>query len=85
MISAASSQLIFFAIAFKITSCNFIIRSTVLVLIDPGSSSTQLGGPFCQSGQITNSFDRKITYYRQPVVPVLTRPLSRDSVRPEFV
>src|ERR1700676_4690769 len=36
MISAASSQLIFFAIAFKITSCSFIIRSTAVALTDPG-------------------------------------------------
>jgi membrane protein len=42
MISAASSQLIFFAIAFKITSCNFIPRSTLLALINPGSVTTQL-------------------------------------------
>jgi hypothetical protein len=28
MISAASSQVIFFAMAFKITSCSFIIRSS---------------------------------------------------------
>jgi hypothetical protein len=36
MISAASNQLIFFAIAFKITSCTFIIRSTAAALTDPG-------------------------------------------------
>jgi hypothetical protein len=36
MISAASSQLIFFAIAFKITSCSFIIRSSAAALNDPG-------------------------------------------------
>jgi hypothetical protein len=35
MISAVSSQLIFFAIAFKITSCSFIIRSTAAALNDP--------------------------------------------------
>jgi len=35
-ISAASSQLIFFAIAFRITSCNFIARSIAAALIDPG-------------------------------------------------
>jgi hypothetical protein len=36
MISAASSQLICFAIAFKITSCSFNIRSTAAALTDPG-------------------------------------------------
>jgi hypothetical protein len=35
-ISAASIQLIFFAIAFNITSCNFIVRSIAAALIDPG-------------------------------------------------
>ncbi|HWB99999.1 MAG TPA: hypothetical protein VG672_25000 [Bryobacteraceae bacterium] len=35
-ISAAASQLIFFAIAFKIASCSFIILSTSVALTDPG-------------------------------------------------
>ena len=35
-ISAASSQLIFFAIAFGIMSCSFIVRSIAAALNDPG-------------------------------------------------
>ena len=57
MISAASSQLIFFAIAFKITSCSFIIRSTAAALNDPVVINPQ-NRRRRLSGQITNSFDR---------------------------
>ncbi len=57
MISAASGQLIFFAIAFKITSCSFIIRSSDAALNIPRSLNPQ-NRRRRLNGQITNSFDR---------------------------
>jgi len=50
-ISAASSQLIFFAIAFRITSCNFIVRSIAAALTDPEFVNPQHRRHL--SGQIT--------------------------------
>ena len=56
-ISAASNQLIFLAIAFKITSCNFIIRSMLRRLSILGLSNSSIAAAWL-SGQITYSFDR---------------------------
>jgi hypothetical protein len=43
-ISAASIHLIFFAIAFRTTSCNFIVRSIAAALTDPGFVKIQNRG-----------------------------------------
>jgi hypothetical protein len=59
MISATAHQVIFFAIAFNITSCRFIIRSTSAVEYCRGLSTTQrLLPPKSQTGQIMCEFNR---------------------------
>src|ERR1700716_580342 len=58
MISAASHQLIFLAIAFNSTSCNFIIRSVSAAEYCWGAFPLQLLPPLFQTGQFTCEFNR---------------------------
>src|SRR5262249_1134648 len=59
MISAASHQLIFFAMAFNSPSCILIIRSTSAAGYRFGFSNHSASPvPLPQSGQITCEFDR---------------------------
>jgi hypothetical protein len=61
-ISAAASQVIFFAIAFKITSCNFIIRSTSAALNDPGFIKPQHRPRFAKADRSCVNSTGQITY-----------------------
>ena len=58
MISAASHQVIFFAIAFNSTSCSFIIRSVSAAEYCCEVSTLQLPPPLFQSGQFMCEFHR---------------------------
>ena len=58
MISAASHHVIFFAVAFNSTSCNFIIRSVSIAEYCFVVSNHKLPPPFFQSGQLMCEFDR---------------------------
>src|SRR2546425_12355396 len=58
MISAASHQVIFFAIAFNKTSCSFIIRSVSAAGYCCEVFNLQIPPPLFQSGQFMCEFDR---------------------------
>ena len=58
MISAASHQVIFFAIAFNSTSCSFIIRSISAAEYCLGASTHPASPPLGSSGQIMCELDR---------------------------
>src|SRR5579862_8419884 len=66
-ISAASSQLIFFAIAFRITSCSFVVRSIAAALTDPGFIKPQHRRHFVKSGQITCELNRTFHILATPI------------------